>query len=229
MNSRKTFTESDYHAALQHTLQRSLAVTAKVGCGYKEITPKTHNVIIQTLERKSARKLIVVPRGCFKSSLCSVAYPIWLLNRNPNLRVLITSELYTNSKNFVREIRNHLERGMLRTVFGDYHSNVWNEGEIVIAQRTKTLKEASVTAGGMGTIKVGQHYDVVIMDDVSSHDNVKTPELAQKVIDYYRYMQSILEPHGEMVIVGTRYAANDLYGHILDGLGLDADTIAEEN
>lgn len=193
---------------------------------FKDINHGTHKPIIDTLESASYRKLICVPRGCLKSTLACVAYPIWLLIRNPNLRILIDSELYTNSKNFIREIKNHLEGAVLRSLFGDFKGPTWSEGEIIIKQRTKSSPQASITAGGVETQKTGQHFDVIIMDDLNSPSNTNTHENAEKVIQHFRYNHSILDPHGTMVVIGTRYSANDLIGWILENQDHDFKALA---
>jgi hypothetical protein len=183
--------------------------------GFNDVTHATHGKIISLLESPSQRKLICVPRGSLKSSIACVAYPIWLMLRNPDARVLLDSQLYTNSKNFIREIRAHLEAPKLQFLFGEFKSDTWNEGELIIKQRNKPYKEPSLTAGGIGTVKVGQHYDYIIGDDYSSWDNCNTKDKAQKVVDHIRYNFSILEPQGTYVIIGTRYSENDAIGHIL--------------
>jgi hypothetical protein len=144
-----------------------------------------------------------------------VAYPIWLLLRNPNLRILIDSELYMNSSKFLREIKSHLETPLMASLFGEFRGSTWNEDEILIRQRGVVKKEASITVGGIGTTKVGQHYDVIIGDDYNSPKNSNTPENAAKVVDHYKYNTSILEPEGTYVIIGTRYSSGDCIGHIL--------------
>ncbi len=202
--------------ALKLELQGSLYKTAKVLLGYRDVNHHTHGDMIRALESDAPRKLIVMPRGTFKSSVSTIAYPIHLLNKNPNLRILLDSEVYTNSKNFLREIKAHMLRTDLTDIFGEYMSDNWTEGEITIKQRTAVLKEASITCGGVGTIKVGQHYDVIISDDLNSNKNSETPEGCQKVINHYRMNTAILEPGGIYVIVGTRYSALDLIQHVLD-------------
>jgi hypothetical protein len=193
----------------------SLYSLARAGLKYKDINLATHGGIIKTLESKDKRKLICVPRGCLKSSLACVAFPIWLLINNPDLRILIDSELYTNSATFLREIKGHLSSPLFSMLFGEFKSSCWNESEIIIKQRTRNLKEASITVGGVGTTKVGQHYDVIIGDDYNSPSNTANPEQAKKVIDHYRMNTSILENDGTYVIIGTRYAETDLIGHII--------------
>ena len=201
--------------AMRKAAQKSLYVLANCFLGYKDVNPNTHRSIIEALESPVTRKLICVPRGCLKSSLGCVAWPIWKLINNPNERILIDSELYTNSSTFLREIRAHLQSPLMTAVFGEFKTKVWNESEIIIKQRTHPYKEASITVGGVGTTKVGQHFSLVVGDDYNSPANSKTPEMAQKVIDHYKYNLSILEPGGTYVIIGTRYSENDLIGYIL--------------
>lgn len=132
------------------------------------------------------------------------------------MRILIDSELYTNSKNFLREIKAHLRSSKMVEYFGEFQGDlVWQEGECSIKQRTKHFKEASITCGGVETEKTGQHFDLIIFDDMNSNNNSKTEEGRLKVIDHYKLSSSILEPNGTMVVIGTRYADNDLIGWIL--------------
>jgi hypothetical protein len=206
----------DLEEILRRRYRDSLGDTARSLLSYPDINAETHSDIIQSLEAGTRRKLIVCPRGALKSTLCDISYPIWLLLNNPNLRILIDSEIFSNSKTFLREIKAQLESERLVSLFGPFKSESnWTEASITIKQRTIARKEPSIQVSGIGAVKVGQHYDVIIMDDMNSNNNSATPEGRQKVIDHYKLNTSILEPDGTMVIVGTRYAENDLIGHVL--------------
>ena len=204
------------YAEMADEYRRSLYLTAKDLLGYRDMTQYTHGGIVAALQESSTRKLICVPRGCFKSSVAVVSYSIWLLLNHPNLRILLDSEKYENSKNFIREIKGKLKDDRVTKVFGELEGEKWGEGEITVRTRTQIYKEASITASGIGAGKTGQHYDVIIHDDMNSKDNSQTPESRQKIIDHYRMNTSILEPNGIMVVIGTRYAADDLIGWILE-------------
>jgi hypothetical protein len=218
----KSQAEKALKVALANAYKDSLYATAKKLLEFNDVTSRTHGSIIRSLESETLRKLVCVPRGCLKSSLACVAYPVWRLIRNPNLRILIDSELYTNSKTFLREIKGHLLRPEMTDLFGQFKSDPWNESEITVKQRTKNLKEASITVGGVGTTKVGMHYDVIIMDDLNSDNNSTTPEGCEKVINHYKSKIPILEPDGTIVIIGTRYNELDIIGHILrNELGIE--------
>lgn len=182
---------------------------------FSDIEWSVHGEFIRAFETEAQRKIIVMPRGTFKSSLGSVSYPMWKLEKNPNLAVLIDSEVFTNSKNFLREIRGNYESDRYRMIFGERIGSKWDESEIIIKSRTKNRKEASISVGGIETVKVGQHYDLIIGDDYNSPHNSDTPEKCQKVIDHVRYNMNILNPGGEYVFIGTRYAERDVIGFLL--------------
>lgn len=197
-----------YRGSLFHTCRDLL--------GYSDITWYTHGDVFESLEDASTRKLIVMPRGTFKSSIAVIGYPIWCLMRDPNDRILIDSEVYENSKNFLRAIKAHLESEKFTSIFGHWRSGTWNESEVTTALRTEIAKEASITASGIGAGKTGQHYKKIIGDDYNSPKNSETTEQRRKVIQHYKMNTSLLEPDGTMAIVGTRYATDDVIGFILD-------------
>lgn len=199
----------------QERFKESLFHTAKHLCGFKDITRYTHGPICNALESPTKRKLIVCPRGSFKSSIGVTAYCIWLIINDPNIRILITSEVYTNSKNFIREIKAIIESKYFIEIFGDIRGDRWGEGEMTV-KRSKQYKEATITVAGVGTVKVGQHYSHILLDDVNSNKNSNTPENCQKIIDYYKYLISILDPGGIISITATRYAQLDLIQNCLD-------------
>ena len=213
--SLSTYKPETYLEAIRQAYKASLWHTCVNLLGYKDLEPDTHLPIIKILESPIRRKLICIPRGTFKSSIVSVAYPIWRLMNNPNLRILLDSELYTNSKNFLREITQHLESDRFNTRFGNWKSETWNQSEIIVKPRNKIIKEASITAGGIGTTKVGQHFDLIIGDDYNSPQNSQTADGRRAVVDHYQYNRSILEVNGEYCIVGTRYSEDDIIGHII--------------
>jgi hypothetical protein len=196
--------------------RKDLFLTAKYLLGYKDIVPHCHGDMITALMEPTIRKLIVMPRGTFKTSITCVAYPIWMMLSNPNLRILIDSELYSNSKNTLREIKSHLLSEKFISLFGNWKTSTWNEGEIIIKARAKTLKEATITCSGIGAQKTGQHYDLILADDMNSPANSNTPEGCQKVIQHYRYYTSLLDPGGVLAVSATRYSSLDLPQIILD-------------
>lgn len=157
-------TDEELIATERDQYMSSLYLFAKYCLGYLDLTEDTHLPIAEALQQTTKRKLICVPRGCFKSTLSTIAYPMWMLLHNPNLRILIDSELYSNSKNFLREIKAQYEsNAKFRRLFGDaWKGPMWNEGEVIMGHRTKPLKEPSIACSGIGAGKTSQHYDCLV-------------------------------------------------------------------
>lgn len=170
---------------------------------------------------KVKRKLMLVPRGHLKSTLITVGYCLLRIAKDPNVRILIANATYDMACTFITMIKKHLQSNeTFREYYGDMTTNAkrWSENVITVPTSAFTVKkEPTVTAYGIGGNLVSQHYDVIIMDDVVNRDLISTPEQIQKTIMFYKDSLDLIEPStGEIIIVGTRWHQNDLYGWIMD-------------
>lgn len=189
--------------------------------GYDAMTPQPHKELCDFTISELHKKLILMPRGSFKSSVVTIGYALWRLVKDRNLRILISSETYAQSKTFLRAIKTHIEQNdTFRAVFGDIRpatlESSWRQEEITVAGRTRVGREPSISCSGIDQAKTGFHYDLIILDDIVSNNNINTPEQINKTIDHYKLLLSILEPNSDMIIIGTRYSYADLYGHLLE-------------
>lgn len=162
-------------------------------------------------------KLILMPRNTYKTSLVTIGEPIRYLCQNPNGRVLIGNELFDNAKGFLGEIKGHYEHNeVFRKAYGDLVGKDWTKEDITISTRTKNLKEPSISVCGIGVVKVGFHYDRIILDDLHSQANSRSRAMINEVIDFYKLALSLLDPNGEMIVIGTRWNYYDLYNHLIE-------------
>jgi len=163
------------------------------------------------------KKLLLEPRGSFKSSVVTVGYSLQNVVLNPDIRILIASEKLSNAQKFLGEIKGHIERNeYFRLLYGIMDSNkddaVWNSNEIVVSTRKVNKKEPTISTAGVEVTKVGMHYDLIIVDDPVSQSNVTSKEQIDKVFAWYRLLLSMLDPGGRLIIIGTRWDYGDLYG-----------------
>lgn len=99
--------------------------------------PQEENVFIRYNARKpklpdsgsERRRLVLVSRGHLKSTLCSVAYVLWRIYRNPNIRIAVCTATKDLALQFIREVKQYLESEELQ-------ERVWNrrphqEGRLV--------------------------------------------------------------------------------------------------
>jgi predicted phage terminase large subunit-like protein len=131
----------------------------------------------------------------------------------------------------VGEIRDHIEYNeKFRTLYGDWTNKgrIWKANEFVIKpkQAGKGGKESSVTAGSLekGSI-TGKHFSTIILDDVVSVNNVNSEEAIQKTIEHYKLLLSILNPGGQIIVVGTRWGMFELYSWLQDPEGPEYDQV----
>jgi len=217
----KRLAKNDFYYFAKHILGSDL------------MAKQPHQELCDLLTSDSPKKLILLPRGSFKSTVTTVGYTLWRLAYNPNLRVLISSENFSNSAKYLGEIKDHMANNKLfRALYGDWKPKdpgFWTKENITISTRTKVgFKEPTITASGVGQTKVGMHYDLVVLDDIVSNNNIATPEQIMKTLDYYRLILSLPDPGSTLIIIGTRYHYNDLYGHILENEPENYDTIVRK-
>lgn len=225
------------------TCKTDLFYLCKYILGYEKMTSNTHqevcdyaqsvlpnppDKVIEGLDPTKNLLLLLLPRGTFKSSVVTIGFTLQFLLNEPNGRVLIDSETYSKAKNFLAEIKGHLEdnpkfREVFKAIHGVYPdgnrkntSIRWTDGAVDLASRTRKTKEPSISCSGVDKSINGMHYDLIIADDLHSEKNVTNKDQINGVIEHYKLSFSLLEPGKPLIIIGTRWDYNDLYQHILD-------------
>lgn len=179
---------------------------------------------------QNKNELILMPRGTFKSSVVTIGFSLQFILNEPNGRVLIDSETSSKAKAFLSEVKGHLEknegfRAIFHSIHGVYPDGVstrknkdllWTNSEVVLACRTRPLKEPSIMVSGIDKSINGMHFDLIICDDLHSEKNVTNKEQIVQVVDHWKLNYSLLDPGKAMIVIGTRWDYNDLYQEILD-------------
>ena len=176
-----------------------------------------HDDLEAQLGRPSKRKLIMYPRGHLKTSFVTKAYAIQYILKNPNARVLIANQVWDRSREMLYEVKELLTgKSDLNKIFGNFQSGRWREDEIVISQRKQALAAPSIGTTGVEAEMTSAHFDLIILDDLQGMQNSQTKEQRDKVKRFYRYTAALLDPGGELILLGTRYHFDDYYSHILE-------------
>lgn len=163
------------------------------------------------------RKLILIPRSHLKTKLISVGFSTKEIIKNPKIRILIYSATYQMAVDIHSAIQKNLQSNeKILDIWGDFASDAteWSQSRTRLKLNDK--REPTITAAGIDNNLVGGHYDIIIMDDPVSRDNVATMDQISKVITRYKDSLDLLEPHGQLIVIGTRWHDSDLYGWLLD-------------
>lgn len=160
--------------------------------------------------------LILGFRGSGKSTSTTVGRAIHEILRNPNIRILITSNTDLQARVFLREIKAHFENNqVLRDIFGDLVGNMWSRNEIVVKTRTANFRESTVTCLGVAGATASRHYDIIIADDLVDEENSRTASQRENLrVWFMKSLLPTLEPGGKLWMSGTYWNPLDLYHHL---------------
>lgn len=161
--------------------------------------------------------MLGAPRGSLKSSFITCTFVIQKILANPNIRILIANEREDNAKKFLKIIADHFKYNeILRGMYGDWVSkNNWSQSQLEVTARTKNMREPTVMIGSLETSLVSMHYDLIILDDLQSRQNSISKEQIDKVEQYWKDIQPLLDSGGKVIFTFTRWAYTDVYGRIL--------------
>ena len=204
-----------------HSL-RSLYFFAKVILGYKDLTPQLHLQVCRFMQTSSRQKLVELPRGHLKSTICTISYPLWRVCKDPNIRIFVTSATSTNASKFLREImshveQNHLFRWLFPELIPDVNKVKWTETAMEV-NRERHFPEATIEAMGAGAAAVSRHYNLKIFDDLVNEDHILEHEQMAKLVDWYKRSISLgVDPQvDEDVVIGNRWAFDDVISFVKD-------------
>lgn len=193
----------------------------------KRVDPVFHKWLANEIQR-TGDKLILVPRLHLKSTWVKLDIVRKVLMA-PNKRIGLFSVASRLVEKELVEIKHMFQKPELRELFPDLVPDPGKEfrgwekctaNELTL-KRDKTSgekipQESQVTVLGSGARMAGLHMDTAYLDDIVDQDSVKTPELIKKTLDWWGYIQSIMELGAEYCITGTRYGRFDLYHTMIE-------------
>lgn len=225
---------------LRKEARESLFFFAKGVLGYKDLDPGIHGPICKILEDATIRRLkITLPRSWFKSTLVSIAFPMWCALPRPNLpkdsilgpniRILIAQNTATNAMKKLAEIDSHFRQNdLFRALFPDLlpkENQTWRVDSKCVP-RTLNAPESTFEGVGVKTQIVSRHYDLIIEDDTVAPDfdelgaeNVApTKEDIDLAIGWHRLVPPLFInlDTSRWIVVGTRWFERDLLSWIRD-------------
>jgi hypothetical protein len=166
------------------------------------------------------RLLINVPPEHAKSTTVTVNYSTYQVCMDPdNTRIIVVSKTLQKAQEFVYSIKQRLTHPMWAKMQATYapsggwkeDADSWRQSSITLS-RTSTEKDPTVQALGIGGQIYGSRANLIILDDcvtgANAHEWEKQIEWLQKEVI------TRLDDEGVLLVVGTRFAASDLYREI---------------
>lgn len=217
-------TEVLFHPEVACSDDRTDPAVGVEGCCYKRY------VFYEPLHRKWCtwaqddtvlRKGLLAPRGHFKSTVVSFAKSVHAILRNPNRRILLVSALEENAVNFAKQVKSAFQyNDRMKWLFPEFYVEPGKQFGpahwfTTPARTDRNLAAPTFYATYLDASLASQHYDLVIMDDPIEHRHVTTEEQASKSRMAYNKVIPLLDPGGNIIIAGTRWAFYDLYSGLI--------------
>lgn len=174
-------------------------------------------------------RLLLFPRGGFKSTLDIIDCVQWIINW-PDIRILILAASTDLATAFIGELKNYFvlidktQLTVFQQIFRNHKSKNFlitqksdgKEDSFICPARTTgddKKKEPTAWSASILTNLPGWHADIMKSDDTVNDKNSATPGLIKKVIDKIDFAESLIDPGGYKDLIGTPYASTDLYSH----------------
>ena len=159
------------------------------------------------------RLCVSMPPRHSKSSMVTLAYPLWLIFQDPTLNILIINNTGDLSEKFGIQLREYVRK--FGGLFNVYLSDVKHSStHLMFEDNTGELYSGSIRLVGSNGAITGQDADYIIIDDPYKGFDDTTPSLLQKKIDWFNtIVEQRIEPQTRLIILHTRWKTNDLIGH----------------
>lgn len=202
---------------------------AKDLLGFSDLTPTFHYKYIckkQMEPRKKRIRLYLLPRGHFKTTLCTITKAIHLQINRPDIRVAIISAVVGNASSMLNAVGNvYLTNQRFRLLYSDWcprkpqsPETKWTSTEIHVPNRGgKPVMEGTFEAFGSDSTLTSRHFDYIIVDDLVTRENSTTRDQMDKIKTFYKSIFPLADaPSTPIDIVGTRWDDYDMYGELED-------------
>ncbi len=92
----------------------------------------------------------------------------------------------------------------------------WTKEYITRGGRSVPFNEPTIDTSGLDSSKNGAHLDLVICDDLVHESNFESANIMEDARAKVISMLPVMEDTASMIVIGTRWGDNDVYGWIID-------------
>ncbi|KKN88097.1 hypothetical protein LCGC14_0251690 [marine sediment metagenome] len=197
----------------------NLYYLCKVILGYSKLVPHVHMPMCEFADTvKSRRRLKLMPRTHYKTTIWTIALTIKDILNDPNITILIVADTGTNASRFMREIQQHFQMNELfRWLYSEiipknFTKATWSQTEMIVP-RTQVRREPTVDAIGAGGGVESRHYDVIRPDDLVTEKCIRSAVEMEALNVWAGGLESLLnsEIEGLIDFTGSRKQKGDLY------------------
>jgi predicted phage terminase large subunit-like protein len=187
--------------------------------GFKDLYEPLHRPLCEFIANPdSKRKMILIPRGHFKTTIGSISYPIWKLLRNREERIGLMSVTSDLAEDHLRELIMKIDDTRTQALYSHKlpPSSTWplRRGFEYRCPRRGSKVGPSLYACGVESSETGRHFSTIIIDDMVNDQNTRNRAQLERIWDWFSRQGSVLDSDGEFLVLGTRWHWGDPYGRL---------------
>ena len=236
-----TQADADHLTALRAELEQSLFAFSRIVLGRDLLTQNLHRPLCDWLTTfphtpnattAKYRKLLLLPRDHYKSTIVSQSLPIHILIQSAETniylphrdgtssRILLACEAQSIASKRLVWIETQFEsNSMLRQLWPHRlwenprkESKKWNEKEMLTKGGGDKV-DFSIEAVGVGGAVTGAHFDILIKDDLVTLEAANSPAVMETAKEWHTTSRALVDDFDKFLefIIGTRWAVQDLY------------------
>jgi len=176
-----------------------------------------------------SRLMVFMPPRYWKSQTASRKFPAWLLGKNPDLRIILTSYNADLASKHSKAVRDYLQSEEYSQVFGEL-SSADEPVELDAESKASASWDIANHRGGMQAAGVGGGItgfgaNLLIIDDpVKGRKEASSETIREDQYEWYKSTAyTRLEDHGAVIVIQTRWDTEDVSGHLLKAMVSDED------
>ena len=198
------------------------------------------NLVLSDLDQQTKKRMILWPRGLFKTSAVRVDIVQIILNY-PDVRICFLTGGDKLAKAQLRAIKQFFEKPSKRfkwlfpefclkdvrnkkivdetdpRAYSAQLCKLGNAHEFTVPCRVNNnFPEPTFAISTARSVKAGSHFDIIYIDDLVNEQNYRKVESLEKCYQDYIDICPLLEPSGFINMTGTRYSFGDTYERIQD-------------
>lgn len=198
----------------RRTIRKSLEIFAgEVLSPLGQAPAAHHKLLLRELEAvargETLRLMVNMPPGSAKSTYGSVIFPAWAMAQRPGIDIIGASNTAQLAEGFSRRVMNTVR---------DHADALGYRLTRETAQDWETTNRGCYRAAGIGGAIAGRRADLALIDDPTrSRADAESETVRESQWDWFTGdLRTRLKPGAAIVVIMTRWHADDLGGRLLD-------------
>lgn len=180
-----------------------------------------HGPLVEALQ-KHEDLLVLMARYTLKTTICTLAYPVWLALNYPDISIMLASHSMDNPRDWMQAINSFMRLEQVRWLYPEFYSKKQLTEEWTHPGRTRIHPNPTLFITGTDKDVVGKHPHVIIVDDLIG-ETQRTKEALERSERWWVQAQPLIKDQYVVsndnnplfsIVLGTPWSYDTIYEKI---------------